>query len=229
MGIAAHDLKNPLSGIILSAESIIRYGDYMKPEQKEKTVGSILATARRMKTIVTNLLDINAVESGKLTVNLQELDATKTVCEIVDSFHVTAEKKGIVIHCDPAAQYFVYVDSTLFHEVIENVISNAVKYSPLNSNVYVTLENISNNHHSFIRIAVRDEGPGLTEEDKQKLFGKFQRLSAQPTGGEHSSGLGLAIVKKLVDAMHGTIYCESTYGHGATFIVEFPQNSPSVS
>lgn len=229
LGIAAHDLKNPLSGIILSAESIIRYGDYMKPEQKEKTVSSILATARRMKTIVTNLLDINAVESGKLTVNLQQLNATKIVQEIVDSFHVTAEKKGITLHCNATTQFSVYVDTTLFHEVIENIISNAVKYSPLNTNVFISLQQISNDHGSIIRIAVKDEGPGLTDDDKQKLFGKFQRLSALPTGGEHSSGLGLAIVKKLVDAMHGTIYCESTYGHGATFIVEFPQNSLLVS
>ena len=222
LGIAAHDLKNPLSGIILNAESIIRYGDYMKPEQKEKTVQSMLATARRMKTIITNLLDINAVESGKLTVNLQKLDVTKTINEIVDSFYVTAEKKGISIHYDVIKQYSVFVDTTLFHEVIENIISNAVKYSPLEKKVYITVDEIPRDHSSFIRIAVKDEGPGLTDDDKQKLFGKFQRLSAQPTGGEHSSGLGLAIVKKLVEAMNGTIYCESIYGQGATFIVEFP-------
>ncbi len=225
LGIAAHDLKNPLSGIILSAESIIRYGDYMKPEQKEKTVSSILATARRMKTIVTNLLDINAVESGRLTVNLQKFDATLAIKEIVESFHVTAEKKGISLHYEVVKQFYVLVDTTLFHEVIENIISNAVKYSPLNTNVFIVLEQISNDHGSVIRIAVKDEGPGLTDDDKQKLFGKFQRLSAQPTGGEHSSGLGLAIVKKLVEAMNGTIYCESSYGKGATFFVEFPHYS----
>lgn len=227
LGIAAHDLKNPLSGIILNAESIIRYGDYMKPEQKDKTVQSMLATARRMKTIITNLLDINAVESGRLTVHLQQLDVTKTIHEIVDSFHVTAEKKGITIHYDVIKQYCVFVDTTLFHEVIENIISNAVKYSPLEKNVYITVDETFREHNSFIRIAVKDEGPGLTDDDKQKLFGKFQRLSAQPTGGEHSSGLGLAIVKKLVEAMNGTIYCESIYGQGATFIVEFPEYSPS--
>jgi signal transduction histidine kinase len=194
----------------------------MKPEQKEKTVQSMLATARRMKTIITNLLDINAVESGKLTVNLQKLDVTKTINEIVESFYVTAEKKGISIHYDVIKQYSVFVDTTLFHEVIENIISNAVKYSPLEKKVYITVDEIPRDHSSFIRIAVKDEGPGLTDDDKQKLFGKFQRLSAQPTGGEHSSGLGLAIVKKMVEAMNGTIYCESIYGQGATFIVEFP-------
>lgn len=222
LGIAAHDLKNPLSGIILNAESIIRYGDYMKPEQKEKTIQSMLATARRMKTIITNLLDINAFESGKLTVQLQTINPIQTVREIVDSFIATADKKSIVLHFEARTINCVNVDITLFHEVIENIISNAVKYSPLEKNVYITVDEISREHDSFIRIAVKDEGPGLTDDDKQKLFGKFQRLSAQPTGGEHSSGLGLAIVKKLVEAMNGTIYCESIYGQGATFIVEFP-------
>lgn len=74
----------------------------------------------------------------------------------------------------------------------------------------------------FIRIEIQDEGPGLTEDDMKKMFGKFARLSAQPTAGEHSTGLGLSIVKKLVEAMNGKVWCESEPGKGATFIVELP-------
>jgi signal transduction histidine kinase len=76
-----------------------------------------------------------------------------------------------------------------------------------------------------IRIEIQDEGPGLTEDDKANLFGKFARLSAQPTGGEHSTGLGLSIVKKMVEAMNGRVWCESVYGKGATFIVELPAST----
>jgi signal transduction histidine kinase len=71
-------------------------------------------------------------------------------------------------------------------------------------------------------VEVQDEGPGLSAEDQKKLFGKFARLSAKPTGGEHSTGLGLSIVKKMVEAMNGKVWCESELGRGATFIVEFP-------
>jgi signal transduction histidine kinase len=80
-----------------------------------------------------------------------------------------------------------------------------------------------------VRVEVQDEGPGLSDEDKKKLFGKFARLSAQPTGGEHSTGLGLSIVKKLVEAMHGRVWCESELGKGATFIVELPSISINCS
>jgi signal transduction histidine kinase len=76
---------------------------------------------------------------------------------------------------------------------------------------------------SFVRIEVQDEGPGISDEDMKRLFGKFARLSAQPTGGEHSTGLGLSIVKKMVEAMHGHVWCESELGAGARFIVELPK------
>ena len=73
-----------------------------------------------------------------------------------------------------------------------------------------------------MRIAIRDEGPGLSNDDKAKLFGKFARLSAQPTGGEHSTGLGLSIVKQLAEVMKGKVWCESVLGEGATFFVQLP-------
>jgi signal transduction histidine kinase len=101
-------------------------------------------------------------------------------------------------------------------QVLENLISNAVKYSPPGKNIFVRLRQQS----GAIRLEVQDEGPGLSGEDQKKLFGKFARLSAKPTGGEHSTGLGLSIVKKMVEALTGRVWCESEPGRGATFIVE---------
>jgi len=106
-------------------------------------------------------------------------------------------------------------------QVLENLVSNAVKYSPPGRDIFVRLQR----HAQVVRVEVQDQGPGLSAEDQKKLFGKFARLSAKPTGGEHSTGLGLSIVKKMVEAMNGKVWCESEPGHGATFIVEFP--SPS--
>jgi len=100
-------------------------------------------------------------------------------------------------------------------QVLENLVSNAVKYSPPGKNIFVRLKKEA----SAARCEVQDEGPGLSAEDQKKLFGKFARLSAKPTGGEHATGLGLSIVKRMVEAMHGKVWCESEPGKGATFIV----------
>jgi signal transduction histidine kinase len=94
-----------------------------------------------------------------------------------------------------------------------------VKRQQRSTNDQCTNDQVTND---YLRIEVADEGPGISEEDKKKLFGKFARLSARPTGGEHSTGLGLSIVKKMVEAMNGRVWCESELGKGSTFIVELP-------
>ena len=103
-------------------------------------------------------------------------------------------------------------------QVLDNIISNAVKYSPHGKNVFVRIKS----DNDAVRVEVQDEGEGISPDDMKKLFGKFARLSARPTGGEHSTGLGLSIVKKMVEAMNGRVWCESELGKGATFIVELP-------
>ena len=102
-------------------------------------------------------------------------------------------------------------------QVLENLLSNALKFSEKGSKVKLEVKsNIENTY-----IIVEDKGPGISKEDQKKLFGRFQRLSAQPTAGESSIGLGLSIVKKYVEAMSGTIHCESELGVGTKFIITF--------
>jgi signal transduction histidine kinase len=102
--------------------------------------------------------------------------------------------------------------------VLDNLISNAVKYSPLGKNVYVQI----GREGAMVRLNVQDEGPGFSEEDQLRLFGKYARLTPKPTGGEHSTGLGLSIVKRMVDRMHGHVWCSSKLGEGATFSLNLP-------
>ena len=110
------------------------------------------------------------------------------------------------------------VDSNLVAHVLENLLSNAIKYSPPGKNIYLRVGRMP----EVIQCEVRDEGPGLSADDQGKLFGKFARLSAKPTGGEHATGLGLSIVKRMVQAMNGRVWCESELRIGSTFLVEFP-------
>lgn len=109
-------------------------------------------------------------------------------------------------------------DASAMTQVIDNLVSNAIKYSPKGKSIQIRLLHETDS----VRIEVQDEGPGLSEVDQKKLFGKFARLSAKPTGGEQSTGLGLSIVKRMAETMHGQIRCRSTLGQGATFIATFP-------
>jgi signal transduction histidine kinase len=136
---------------------------------------------------------------------------------VVSCYSERAQLKQLKIQVS-SMPALVYVDENIMQEILENLLSNAIKYSPPAHNIYVYL---SITPEDKVRCEIQDEGPGLSESDRAKLFGKFTRLSAKPTGGEHSTGLGLFIVKKLVTALHGEVWCESELGKGARFIVEF--------
>ena len=114
------------------------------------------------------------------------------------------------------------LDIEQFHRLAGNLVSNAIKYSPSSTTVTVRIEL----HHGKLHLSVRDQGPGISKADQTKLFRKFTRLTARPTGGETSSGLGLAIVKRLVQNLSGDVWCESELGAGATFYVTLPVTAP---
>jgi signal transduction histidine kinase len=115
------------------------------------------------------------------------------------------------------------LDSSRITQVIDNLISNAIKYSPPETQVDISIEN----KDGYAWVNVQDKGPGLTEEDQKKLFQEFQNLSTKPTGGESSTGLGLAIVKKMVEAHEGQLKVESSPGKGSTFSFGIPLSAPS--
>jgi signal transduction histidine kinase len=222
MGIVAHDLKNPLATIVFAASSLVRYKDKFSPDERLEQLHRIQATAQRMNDMVLHLLDMNALESGSVTLHYETFDMMLLVQEILEEQRPKAAAKEIALHCVPVnvteRGVWIRSDRRMAVAVLDNLVSNAVKYSPQNKNVFVRVQP----SHKILRVEVQDEGPGISAEDMQKMFGKFARLSAQPTGGEHSTGLGLSIVKKLVEAMQGKVWCESELGKGATFIVELP-------
>lgn len=219
LGIAAHDLKNPLTAITMSASSVRDYYDRMPAEAIQERLGGIVVAAQRMASTITNLLDINAIETGNMNVVCKPTSIEPIVQRCVSDYKERAQAKQIILHYTPPNETMqASIDASIMAEILDNLISNALKYSPLGKQVFVRL-NASNGK---VRIETQDEGPGLSAEDKTKLFGKFARLSAQPTGGEHSTGLGLSIVKRFAEAMNGHVWCESELGAGATFIVEFP-------
>jgi signal transduction histidine kinase len=222
MGIVSHDLKNPIGAIRTFAELI--ESKTFVGEEADEGIRQIVKISDRMLDLVKNLLDVNRLESGGMTMSLVEFDIAPMVEATVQQYTSQAEAKNITLHfANEAESSIAIADEQAIMQVLDNIVSNAVKYSPQGKNIYVSVGKESlDNGTQIVQIAIRDEGPGISEEDMTKLFGKFARLTAKPTGGEHSTGLGLSIVKKIVEAMNGRVYCQSRLGEGATFIVELP-------
>ncbi len=219
MGIVAHDLKNPI-GAVGGLVDILR-----TPEPDETTKTTILdqlsSVSNRMLELVKNVLDSYRMDDNSLIIHTVAMDVVPISEMVTDIFRDRAEAKNITLHFESAEREMTALaDEQMYNQIIENILSNAIKYSPLGKNIFVRIAL----RDTVVRVEVQDEGPGISSEDMQKLFGKFARLSARPTGGEHSTGLGLNIVKKMVAAMHGKVWCESELGKGATFIVELPHD-----
>ena len=220
MGIAAHDLRSPL-GTIQGFSDLLLDDPEMAREERADFTRRISDTAKRMSEMVQNLLDANRIERGEMKLNLAPTELSAPLSGVVEAYRPRAAAKQQSVHLqNETPPVTVLVDPSVLVQVLENLVSNAVKYSPPGKDIFVRLKKLPD----AVRCEVQDEGPGLSAEDQKKLFGKFARLSAKPTGGEHATGLGLSIVKKMVEAMNGQVWCESEPGRGALFIVQFPTN-----
>lgn len=217
LGIAAHDLKNPLASISLSASTIKKYLDTFPKEKIENYLERIAETSERMKSIVTNLININAIETGKYNVNKENLNLSALIKHIVEDFQHRASHKDIEIVYTETEETKITTDENAIYSILDNLISNALKYSSGGSYIFIKLIRTDK-----VTIKIKDNGLGIPDSEKEKVFQKFSRMSNKPTAGEGSTGLGLSIVKKLTELIDGKIYFESEYGKGTTFIVELP-------
>jgi two-component system, sensor histidine kinase and response regulator len=219
LGIAAHDLRNPLSKIQFIAEKMSYKADTFTPDLIKEASADIAYTVSGMMELVSNLLDVNAIEQGHLTPELNAIEIDHIIDHIVRDYDARAEKKHITLRYEADADIpTVLADEVAIVQIADNLISNALKYSPFGKPVTVRLKR----ENDIVALEVEDAGPGISEDDQKKMFQKFARLSAQPTGGEHTIGLGLSIVKKLVESIHATISVRTMLGKGTTFVVQFP-------
>ncbi len=218
LGIAAHDLRSPLSSVRGLSE-LLANGTFgpLNDEQKDY-LNIVHHTSNEMLNLVNDLLDVTVIESGKLEVKPVKGSLTNLIESRIKLNRLSADKKTIQIEFGHGELPEIEFDSHRIAQVIDNLISNAVKYSPPGSTIGVFAEVEGN----AARVRIRDKGPGISNDEKEHLFGEFQRLSAKPTAGEKSTGLGLAIVKKIIDAHGGTLEVESRVGHGSTFSFEIP-------
>ena len=221
LAIAAHDLKNPVASISGMAGLVAEKLDTWPQERVRSRLFGIQQLADRLQRIVGNLLDSNALESGQFALQFEVVEIDAVLAELVQSWDARLHDKDQAVAWFPSA-LSVRADRQALWQVLDNLLSNAAKYSPQHSAIGISVAL----RDGQIEVRITDRGPGIAAHEMDKLFRKFSRLSAVPTGGEHATGLGLSIVKRLVEAMHGSAACQSQLGHGATFIVLLPAAGP---
>jgi signal transduction histidine kinase len=220
LGTVAHDLKNPLSVILGRTEILNEFvgATPMPLDNVRAQVGHIRESAQRLTRMVDSLMADAMTDALDITIRHEAIDLAALVGEVVDANRAVAGKKGQTIVLDAPAGLAASCDQDRVREAVDNLISNAVKYSPNGGSIAVAVERLE--REAVIR--VRDSGPGLSPEDNARLFGRFQRLSAKPTAGESSTGLGLSIVKRIVDLHGGRIVAEAAAGGGTVFTIALP-------
>src|SRR5688572_2214948 len=221
LGMAAHDLRNPLGSIRGIAE-FLREGAVgpLSREQLE-LIDTIHGASQSMLDMVNELLDVATIEAGELKLSPELHDLGKLMAKSVSMFTREAQKKNTTVTFEPPGKAVILtIDPAKIQQVADNLLSNAIKYSPPGSTIRAFVkENAADSTCSF---SVRDQGPGIPDGERDKLFKDFSRLSIKPTGGEKSTGLGLAICRKIVEAHHGSIVAENLPNHGCEFRVTLP-------
>ena len=218
MAMVAHDLRSPLNQIKGIMHLFEVTGDHFSVD-RQQYFDMIMNSIDMLRDRINHTLDAEAINAGKVNLHPEKLAAKDIVEQVYVNFREQAQKKNIsLISNDDGIEAQVSVDRNYMIQVYENLVANAIKFSPEEKKVWLSLSQLN----GAVRFHVKDEGPGIPEEDQKKLFNKFQRLTAKPTANENSSGLGLAIVKKYVESMNGKVWCESIAGQGAEFIVQFP-------
>ncbi|QCK86100.1 DUF3369 domain-containing protein [Phreatobacter aquaticus] len=221
LGTVAHDLKNPLGVILGRSEMMGELLDLSPPniERAKMQIEQVRASVARMTGMVDELINDAMLDAEDIVLRLADIDTVAVISAVVDANAPLAERKGQTLIYSGPESLAGRADPDRLREAIDNLVSNAIKYSPPGGRVVVALSSGESGH----RLSVTDSGPGLQPEDHDRLFGRFQRLSAKPTGGESSTGLGLFIARRIVELHGGCINAESHgAGKGATFSLSLP-------
>jgi signal transduction histidine kinase len=216
LGTVAHDLKNPL-GVILGRTEILKEmiaGAGALDKNIEAQLAYVRDAANRLTQMVDDLVSDAMADALDITIRREPVDIATLVEEVAEANRQLAARKSQTITVSAPPNHAASVDSDRIREAIDNLVSNAVKYSPIGG----AIDLLVRRDEGSIIVEVRDQGAGLSPEDISRLFGRFQRLSAKPTAGETSTGLGLSIVKRIIDLHGGRISVDSKGpGKGATF------------
>jgi two-component system sensor histidine kinase/response regulator len=223
LGILAHDLKNHLGGMQMSANLLRERMAKSHDSKPVQLCENICHSTGQLLAFVKEFL-ANSAADHSMMLQSNPLDFSKAVSRAAEDYREAARRKNLELRLDlPTESAIVLGDPNALAQVLDNLLSNAVKFSPEEKQISITVRLLP----AAVECLIQDQGPGFTDEDKARMFRRYGRLSARPTGGEPSTGLGLSIVKKLVHGMHGELICESAPGQGSTFTIRLPQPATS--
>ncbi|MBA9074925.1 signal transduction histidine kinase [Flavobacterium gossypii] len=215
MGIALHEIKNPLASISL-ANDILR----MDTSKTPKMTDMIKRCVATIQNKLADLLKLSEDEEKEQRLSIEEADLKEMLDRLINNFELLANKKNQIIELtieDSLPK--INIDKTKISDVLHNLLSNAIKYSYSNSTIKIIAKKIDD----FVEIEFKDQGQGLNDEDADKLFKKFAKLSSKPTGKESSNGLGLSICKSFVELHKGQIFAKSPGKElGTSFFISLP-------
>ncbi len=222
IGITAHDLRNPISGIFTYSDLLI--DDYKEntPVEVLRTINIIRTISKNTLVILNNLLDISKIESGKVELKIKPQDYILFVKQQISLNQMLANRKNIIFSFNSLEDSIIIdYDEHYLSQVLDNLLSNAIKYSNINAEIVINVSILNNQQ---IQTEVIDKGKGIPEEELQKLFNYFQTTSTRPTDGEKSTGLGLAIAKHIISLHNGEIGVKSIQNQGSNFYFLLPIN-----
>ncbi|WP_461631010.1 sensor histidine kinase [Labilibaculum euxinus] len=221
LGIAAHDLRNPI-GAIKSFSNLLldSYHDF-SDEDRIEFMELIKDSSQFSLDLINELLDISKIELGKLKLDKKEQNIQEIIENTIKINKIFAKKKNIQINFNPTISIIsIWIDKNKIEQVLHNLLSNAIKYSNPDTTISVILKK----NNSYIEISVTDQGVGIPDQEVKNLFTEFGTTSAKTTANESSTGLGLAIAKKIVNGHGGRIMAHSKLGEGSEFLFTLPLN-----
>ncbi|MEN9362584.1 MAG: hypothetical protein RL095_4119 [Verrucomicrobiota bacterium] len=226
--IASHDLRLPLSVITSSAEIIRFLYAEGRPPETDKLLSrmvSISSAAELMRCMINDFLEFRIIKDGQIQIQPEFCSLTRVAYDVMAARMILAEKKSIVIELASTSEGMAWFDRNRIMQVVDNLVSNAIKFSPSEKRIRIVVEEQSDSVH----LAVFDQGPGLMQEDFSKLFKEYARLSAQPTAGEKSLGLGLSICRLLIELHNGKIGADNVLDGGARFWIKLSKSMHTVN
>ena len=215
----SHELRTPMTSIAASLGLLAGGKAGALPDPAARLIAIAHTNCQRLIGLVNDILDIKKIESGQMTLNIQRYDAQLLLGRAVEDNHPLAESHGVRIAFKTLpCEHFVRVDADRFVQVVTNLLSNAIAFSPRDQEVVVTIEK----RGEKVYIAVRDHGPGIPADFKQRIFEKFSQADAATTKRKGGSGLGLSIARQIVELMKGQIGFEDAAGGGTVFYFDLP-------